>query len=777
MPKTWIETTHEPPPESFRLKIGGHPLVAQRLSELGFDKVSAALGFIDPSQYTPSHPNEFPELIKAADRVLDAIHKNETILVWGDFDVDGQTATALLVEALREISGQVVYHIPVRAVEGHGIRKAVLEKLLDRSPKPRLLITCDTGISEFESVDYATVHGVDVIITDHHELAGTLPNAFAILNTHLLPSGHPLDALPGVGIAYKFIEELFNRNDKQRDLAYYLDLVALGIVSDVAMLRGDTRYLLQLGLEALQQTNRLGLRTLIEAIGIDPGQIDEDQIGYSIAPRLNALGRLSEAGPIVDFFTTKDLSRARIFASQLEGLNQRRRLLTDQVYQGALAQLEREPSLLGYSALVLAHPGWPNGVVGIVASRLAEKFDLPTVLLNIQNEDLASGSARSIEGIHIAEAISEQADLLISYGGHAGAAGLSLPITHIPDFRSRLSRTIRRMVKKKGVEPSIKIDGHVNLEELSIDFIEDLEVLAPFGPGNPHPVLVCQNLRVINHTPIGRTGEHLKLVVGDQQDNLQEVIWWNGAGETIPPENTLFNLAFSPRSHTFRGEKSVQLQWVDYQIAESSISEVETRYLSREIIDYRNEKEPHQLLDALRSRQKILVWAEGNDKSITKGRNRNQLQSAKSLAIWTTPPGYWEVQAVLEQVNPITVYIFAQNPEIDSPQAFLARLAGLLKHVLNAKGGKTSLNELAANTAHTVGTVRMGLFWLGAKGVFEINCENTPEEGIHQTVMAKRGTGVAREELPEITAELIIMLEETAAFRRYFEQTNVNSLT
>jgi single-stranded-DNA-specific exonuclease len=793
--KHWLEPQEISPPPELQDSIGGHPLVAQTLSLRGIADPDAARAFLDPAFYPPAPPTDLPDLAKAADRIEQAIECGETILVWGDFDVDGQTSTTLLVEALRDLGAKVKYHIPVRASEGHGIKVEILRDLpgFQNLEGLGLILTCDTGIAAHEAVDFAQARGIDVIITDHHELPETLPEAYAVINPHRLPAGHTLGTLPGVGVAFKLMEELIDRRPEteNRDPSpilrlssdKYLDLVALGIVADVAEQTGDTRYLLQRGLQVLRNTQRLGLQTLFEIAEIIPTQLDEGQIGFGIGPRLNALGRLSDANSVVEFFTTTDPGRARILALQLDGLNERRKLLTEQVYQGALAQIDRDPKLLDYATLVLAHPGWPNGVIGIVASRLVEKFGLPTILLNAPEGELARGSARSVEGLHITEAIAAQADLLTGFGGHAGAAGMSLPAENIPEFRVNLSRTIRGMLPPEGLLPTLKIDAFLPLAEISLELVDDLERLAPFGVGNPPLNLASRNLKLVSATLIGRSQEHLRLVVEDEIGVTQDVLWWRGVGETLPDENTRFDLAYRASANTFRGERRLQLEWVDFRPAEGQVIEVATEAPSLEIVDYRNEPHPLPLLNALRTNGEIQVWAEGEDKAKVSGLDRGQLFPEKSLAIWTTPAGYWELQATIEQVAPQTVYLFARDPGMDQPQDFLARLVGLVKHAIHQKNGETTLAELAAATAQREGTVQMGLFWLEAKGF--IKGQGTgdrgqgtgdSEEEEPKIVQLSPGTGEESTELAEIMAELKAMLEETAAYRKYFSRADKDTL-
>ena len=329
----WIEPAPLDAAEGLAESLGTHRLVAQALLRRGYGELAAARAFLDPDEYAPTNSSELPGMQQALERLEAALQSGERILVWGDFDVDGQTATSLLVSALRQLDGQVEFHIPIRAQESHGVSLPVLQRILDAPSPPGLVLTCDTGIGAHAAVEFAASRGVDVVITDHHELPSSLPRACAIVNPRLLPAGHALAKLPGVGVAYKVVEALFSHSIGQEDASQFLDLVALGIVADVAELYGDTRYLLQRGLEQLRQPQRLGLRAIMETAGLAPENLTEEHIGFVLGPRLNALGRLDDANPAVDLLTTLDSGKARVIATQLEGLNGRRRLLTRQVFR------------------------------------------------------------------------------------------------------------------------------------------------------------------------------------------------------------------------------------------------------------------------------------------------------------------------------------------------------------------------------------------------------------------------------------------------------------
>ena len=778
--KEWIEPHAVEVPEALQAAIGGHPLVAQTLARRGFTDVGAARGFLDPDWYRPAPPADLPNMGRAVERLERAIRQGETICVWGDFDVDGQTATTLLVSTLKALAawlaeggrgGAVVrYHIPERLRESHGVNLPVLKQLIAEGVD--LVLTCDTGVTAHESIAYARAQGVDVVVTDHHDLPPALPEATAVVNPKMLPQTHPLRELPGVGCAYKLAEALHERAGGPEGAARYLDLVALGIVADVATQVGDTRYLLQRGLEALRGTERLGLRAMMEIADLNPDWLTEEHIGFVLGPRLNALGRLADASVAVEFLTTDDLAQARIMATELEGLNAQRKLLCDQVVQAAEAQIARDSSLLEKGALVLSHPSWPPGVIGIVAGRLAERYHRPTVLIAAPPDGPARGSARSIEGCNISAAIAAHADMLMSFGGHPMAAGLAIDPERIPEFRRALARTVTEMLEdpKSLGKPSgsLEIDGTLPLADLSLDLVQELERLAPFGPGNPSLTLVSRGLELKSHASVGRSGEHLQLIVEDEAGTAQKVIWWQGAGSPLPQGR--FDLAYTVRTSDYRGRRDVQVEWVDARLIETPAPLLRPVPPALEVVDYRQEPNPRQRLAHLRAQGDVQVWREAGTSHEIAGQDRHELGSSAGLAIWTTPPGVGDLRAVLERVSPETVYLFAIDPGLDHPEAFLARLAGLTKRALNVRGGQVSISMLAAATAQREATVRAGLTWLVARGHLTVVGEDGDE------VHLAAGSQAVSADLPQATARLTALLEETAAYRAHFARADKATL-
>src|SRR4030042_1158188 len=507
MLRTWLEPQDISVPANFIQSIGGNPLVSQVLFRRGITDPDGARAFLLPEYYSPTPAMELPDLEKLAGILQSAISEKKKIGVWGDFDVDGQTATTVFVSALRYLGGNVIYHIPVRAAESHGMSLVALKQFIKQGVE--LILTCDTGITSHDSIDYAQKQGVPVLVTDHHDLPSELPKAQAIVNPKMLPMEHPMSSLPGVGVAYKIVEHLFHLIGEDEKSLEYLDLVALGIVADISIQKGDTRYLLQRGLNALRTTSRLGLLSIIELSELNQANITSEHISFILAPRMNALGLLDDANQIVELLTTSDKGQARILALALEGMNAQRKLLSDQVFQAAQAQLSMDSKLLDYPILVLSHPTWPSGVIGIVASRMVEQYNRPVILLSAPPGEDARGSARSIESINISSAITANRELVKDFGGHPMAAGLSIDQDRIPEFRKAISRTIQGMGVGVKTEKDLKIDGYLTLPELSLDLVEDLERLAPFGAGNPPLVMATRNLRLTGYAAVGRNDEHL----------------------------------------------------------------------------------------------------------------------------------------------------------------------------------------------------------------------------------------------------------------------------
>lgn len=839
MTRLWIEPESDSAQDAAQNAAQGadfsaEKLVAGLLARRGFSDPDRAAAFLDPARYTPASPFDLPDMDRAARRVERALHEGEHLLVWGDFDVDGQTATALLVESLRALAAQlqgafepatISYHIPHRQREGHGIHMGRLAALLDEAAAGgdpvQVVLTCDTGISAHEAIDYAKGRGVDVVVTDHHQLPASLPDAYAVVNPQRLPGGHPLHTLPGVGAAYKLIEALRERSGADLDTDRLLDLVALGLVADVAVLVDDARYLLQRGLDALRHTRRPGLQAMIQLAEIAPETLTETDIGFGLGPRLNALGRLDDANKAVDLLTTQDSTQAQMLANTLEGLNNRRKSETTQVEAGAEKLLAADPALLNnYAVLVLHSPHWPGGIIGIVANRLAERYNRPVVLLtsaggddeggdggatlanaadsHANGADLLRGSARSVAGVDITAALAANADLLASYGGHTMAAGLSLHADRLHDFRRGLSNAVRAL-RRDATDgpPALAIDAYVPLSALTLDLADRLRHIAPFGPGNPPVVLATRRLTLKQKRQMGRTGEHLRLTVTDAEpageddaseggtpepvapegDTLADFLWWRADPERLPPGR--FDLAYTVSSNVWKDERRVQLEVVDVRpVDEEPLSFAARAHV--EVIDHRKADDPLAALRAaLADDPDLCVWHEDPQPNAVpppgNPQRRDGLHPAHTLVVWTMPPGPDELRAALERVNPARVLLFAEGAGITGADTFLRLLAARVNYALNQRGGTASLEALAASLGAQARAVETGLRYWAASG--QVRVEHIDGDLVQLSAANTRtDTGANAGTAESHKAKLAALLKESAAYRRHYRQAAAESL-
>ncbi|MCS3953367.1 single-stranded-DNA-specific exonuclease RecJ [Salinibacter ruber] len=764
-------TPSSPVPGGLEDLAGGNALVAKLLAQRGIQSVEDARPFLDPAAYDPAPPEDLPDLEKGVRRIRSAIERGERVLVWGDFDVDGQTSTALLVEALRKLGAEVDYHVPHRERESHGVNWEHLEGYLDDGVG--VVLTCDTGVSSNRPIRKARNRGVDVVVTDHHDLPSRLPPAEALINPKRLPERHPLGTLPGVGVAYKFVQKLAEGQNLTEGTGLrptgYLDLVALGIVADIAVLRGDTRYLLQLGLEKLRETGRPGLQAVMDSANVTREEADEEDIGFRIGPRLNAVGRLGDANVSVPLLTTSDPGEARAIAGDLEELNDRRKLLTAQVFEAARKKLRWEPELLQTAVLVLYGEQWPAGVIGIVAHRLTEKYHKPTILLTSASEEysrkegdsedqeaLTRGSARSVEDLNITAAIADHADMLQSFGGHPMAAGVTLPEAKIGRFRRLVSRSIVGQKGGEEIVETLQIDSYLSLEELTLQLAEDLRQAAPFGPGNREPVFACRNLRVSGYEEIGSDGGHLKVTVTGPKSASREVLWWNAQEEDLP--DGIFDLAVTVSTNVFRGERSLQLTWEDSRVRRKETGEETGEARSTEVIGHRGEGGLEDTLRALADRGDAQVWMEARQVDGVGAKSRLGLAPCKELVLGTLPPSRPVLEEALAACEPERIHVVGLPPTTETKEGFTRRLLGLCKHAIRS-GKAAPLPKLSAAMGHEERTVRLGLQWLEERGQIQ-----AAETGQKLSIKPGSGSGEADSSLEQALEEA---LQEARAFRKY----------
>lgn len=759
----WIDPEPVQIPKDFREAIGGHPLVAETLYRRGYQTVEAAQAFLNPDRYQPTSPDELPDARLAYERLAEAINNRARILVWGDFDVDGQTSTTVLVEGLQGLQANVRYHIPIRAEESHGITAAVLQKYLNEGFD--LLLTCDTGISEHTNLQTVREAGIPVVVTDHHTLSEPLPPANAIVNPQRLPENHPLRTLPGVGVAYKLMEGLYQYLDEPFEAGPFQELAALGIVADVAPLQGDTRYILQRGLAQLRRTERVGLQTLYGNAELNPVYLTESHIGFQIAPRMNAVGRLGDANIMVEFLTTRDAGRARVLGMQIEAMNNRRRFTTHQVEQAAEQMLQGSPDDRHAPAIVLHHPEWPGGVVGIVANHLVNRYYKPAILLT--GEDPIHGSARSVMGINVTRAIASQAPILTSYGGHPMAAGLTFPAKEYRNFKRGFFEAVENQARQVDLTPEIEIHHQLTLAEITLDLVSEIQRLGPFGPGNPALNFVISDLSLVSAKEVGQTGDHRQVIARDPSGAQQKFIWWNGAEDPLPAAH--FDLVCHLSQSDYKGLPQVSAEWIAFRISVQGKTEIQQRQYK--VLDLRQAPQPLQALqERLQEEPDLQIWGEGLLPARLEARDRNKLTPLLPLVIWTAPPSQAVLEAVLRDIRPGKIILLGILPELDGYRPLMERVGGLVKFVLNKKKGRTSINALAAACAATPQTLRTALQLWEAMGELRIAYNE-------DQVTLSPGDQIIDPASTKILQEtLVAELAESEAFRRYFSQADSNTI-
>ena len=668
--------------------------------------------------------------------------------------------------ALSGQGSQIRHYIPNRSRESHGISIAALKNKISEY-SPSVLLTCDTGIDAFEAVEFAQSSGVDVIITDHHQLPSEIPPAYALVNPNMLSDDHALFNLPGVGVAYKLIEALYSHLDLNPEI--FLDLVALGIVSDVAHQTGDTRYLLQKGLALLQNTSRLGLQQLLAIANLKPRDITEETIGFVIGPRLNALGRLDDANSCVDFFTTSILSRAAELAQVLESLNSRRQVLTETIFQDSVKLVNEYPEYVqDYPILVLQGPAqWHPGVIGIVASRLVDRYHKPVIMLS-QEGSISRGSARSIQGVPISALISESANLLNSFGGHPMAAGVSLPLDKVPQFRRDLAENYLRIVGGSPEPPKVNIDADIHFQAITDSFIKDFQRLAPFGAGNPKLLFSTRGVHLVpgGIKIIGKEKNHKKITLIDSSNAKQDLLWWNSADIELP--NGEFDVAYALDLTSYKNRLQVQATLRHFRQTPGTPILIK-KQSKLELIDLRSNPSPESALSRYFSTPGSIIWAESNLPKGIDSCQRSSLQKSDTLVVWTTPPSSEVFKQALDKVEPNKIVFFAVDPAVHTLRKFITKLHGLLKFKLENNIGSFDSENAAQSIAATPALIDVGLEWIHYHGDYDLSlflsdCQILP------------GPRENLDGFPLIDKKLKFMLREVAAYRSYFSKAKPDKL-
>ena len=563
--KRWIVREHDAErAASLARVLGVSPTLASLIIARGYDDERVARVFLSPTYDQLHEPYAMLGMKEAVARLKKAIDNGERVLIYGDYDVDGTTGTAVLLRALKLLGAEAGFHIPHRFTEGYGIQQAALEKAV--ADGYTLVVSIDCGIRAHEPLYWARDNRLDVIITDHHlpdEKEGA-PPAFAVLNPNQAGCEYPDKNLAGVGVAFKLVHALFREYGRDAQVAAFMKVVAIGTVADVAKLVGENRAIVSLGLKDLARVANPGLRALIDVAGCGDGKgMTAYDLGFRLGPRINAAGRMDAARAVVELFDTRDSDEARRLANHLDARNEERKSVQQQIIDLAVAELKDPQDSF---VTVIAGEGWHRGVIGIAASKIAERFNRPCVVLSVEG-DVAHGSGRSIEAYHLLNGLTACADLFEKFGGHSHAAGITIRPDRISEFRRRLNEHAASCLTAADLEPSVKVDLELTPEKVTFSLARELEALEPFGAGNPRPVFVTRNLRLLSE-PVVVKDRHLKLRLAGPQNRPLEAVWWNciePPGQTPGLQGSI-ELAYTLETSAWNGDYRMQLNVVDVKL-------------------------------------------------------------------------------------------------------------------------------------------------------------------------------------------------------------------
>ena len=536
---------------------GVHPLLAQLLYNRGISEPSQAELFLSADKRLEADPFLLPDIHQAVSRTYQALFSGEQIAIYGDFDADGITATALLVQGLSALGGKVIPYIPHRYREGYGLQVAALEKLHKQGVS--LIITVDTGITAIAEIQKAGKMGVDIIVTDHHLPLASLPPALAVVNHKRNDSICQSTELAGVGVAFKFLQALLKGSGREELPNSLLDLVALGTITDMIPLTGDNRYWVKRGLELINNTERPGLQEMMRCASLKPGNLDAESVSWILGPRLNAAGRLDDAATSYQLLLTQDRREAASIASNLEEKNAKRQRLTSELLERA-----RESIITAGTDLPLLMTGdenYPTGVMGLVAGRLSEEFYRPVILFKFGPET-CRGSGRSISEFDLMAALKDCRDLLSNFGGHTKAAGFSVPTANLPQLQKRLLTIAEAQLTGLDLRPHIDIDAEVPLSVFTDNAFKEIQSLAPFGSGNPLPAFVSRRVEVVDQRQIGSRGEHLGLKL-KQGGTVWDAIGFR-CGNRAQEATTYLDIAYNLYIDRWNSEEKLRLKLLDF---------------------------------------------------------------------------------------------------------------------------------------------------------------------------------------------------------------------
>ncbi len=803
--------------------------LARLLQRRGMGTAEQARAFLNPESYVPTSPMELPDVDKAVVRISQAIALGENITVYGDYDVDGVTATSLLVTVLKKLGASVNYYIPNRLEEGYGLNlKAV--SIIASKQRTKLIITCDCGIGNFAEINFAKSLGVDTLVLDHHMLPELLPPAVGVVHPKLLAEDHPLFDLPGVGVAYKVCEALLIDKEQEEEVVKLLDYVTLGMIADLVPLVRENRYLVQIGLPLLINSKRPGIRALLAQVRKSE---DTDLVGFGLAPRINAVGRLADAKVAVELLTTDDAQLADTLAAQLQIENTKRQELCERIFAEADQMITSKVDLDNDKAIAIYKSGWHHGVVGIVASRLVEKYGRPVFVGELdENESIVKGSARSIDSIDLYAVLKANETLLSKWGGHKMAAGFSTDLARAEVLCKALVDTCNRFLADQPLSSNLSIDVSMQPESVDLQLAKTFSRLAPFGMANKKPLLFVSNLNCESTRTLGKEGKHHRInLVYDKSKTQFECVMWNSQAR-VPQPGAQLDLVFTPEVNSYNGRERLQLIVADWRFSGNTLTAesadeplneeakipnklgripseqaeipnalgaspgariakvqateppaiivAENRSLAGTIakkIIWKDLRQHSNSVDTLKKAiekfgSKVSIFAEASARPTgVASVDRMELVASEHLIIWQYPPSLKIFQDVLLKSRASNVYLIGQTDENSQTAAsFIKQLLGLVRYAISKKDGQVEAERLVAAMSTTKMALALGLGAL--KGVNVIDWY--AEEGVIYLDLI--GSPIARTEEASEYIQLTNVLAQIDQFRQWCAQTSLKDI-
>ena len=688
------------------------------------------------------HPNAFCEMPKAVDRICKAIDEKENILIYGDFDADGVTSTSVLMKTFSFLGGNVDYYIPDRDTEGHGLNKKSLVKLLTQK-KPKLIITVDNGISSLEEVKFINSFGRDIIVTDHHEAPEELPPALAIINPKAMNSLdekltpaqiESMTSLAGVGVAFKLAQAVLEKYGKLEYSYEILPFVAVGTIADIVPLIGENRYFVAKGLELISKGKHYGIKRMLDTagVGIENG-LTAEQVAFTIAPRINASGRLDTVDAAIKVMISENKQEIELSIMQLENYNKLRQEMCSQVFEEADEMWKKTRGR--DNAIVLFSKDWHIGIIGIVASKFVEKYYKPTFIMNYNEETkLFRCSARGVKELNLYDIISNISEYLDGYGGHKLAAGFSFSEekANFETVKKALNQTIDEMLNGQKLTPSLDVDMEITMKDVDVSLVEELSKLEPYGASNPSPTFVINNLTLKQKKLMGSTKEHLKLSV-DGPNGTVDCVWWSRGDVPLIVGDKL-DIAFAPQINEFNGVTSVQLVLKDVH----SDALKEDEHTKQKIYDHRKKTNIlSQVNDYIKnSKLKIAAFVEDRDileslkpyKSISDSIvNRNTASKSDVLMFFDYPADEDVLEDLVNKVSPDALHYMNYQVILSkgkSEESILKTFSGMIKYTCNNLDGKFNISRAASALGITNAAIEVLLEMFEDAGMIKIaKCE------------------------------------------------------